>query len=390
MKQKRVFFLLVLFVILFRSEPTLAQGIQNSGMTDREDSTELGKVKIGGYIDTYYAYDFNQPKDGNRPYAVSSSRTQEININLAYLDIRYQTNHIRARLAPGFGTYVNANYASEPSTLKNMIEAYGGVKLSTTKNIWLDAGVMGSPFTNESAISKDHLMYSRSLAAEYVPYYLSGLRLTAPLTKRLNAYIYLVNGWQRINNPNQKLSIATQIEHKVSDKILINWNVFYGNESSKIDSNYGKRFFTDVYAIINPNGKLSFTSCVYMGMQQHANFNGLLNNSSNKQTTNWYQGNIIARYSINKKLSLSGRVEFFSDPNLVMLRNENTARATLGLPKGTTQLNSYGFCLNFKLSQNALFRLEHRHYMSDDPFVSTNGLPVHTEDVLFGNLTVWF
>lgn len=367
--------------LFFRSEPTLAQGIQNSGMTDREDSTELGKVKIGGYIDTYYAYDFNQPKDGNRPYAVSSSRTQEININLAYLDIKYQTNHIRARLAPGFGTYVNANYAAETGTLKNMIEAYGGVKLSRKKELWLDAGIMGSPFTNETAISKDHLMYSRSLSAEYVPYYLSGLRLTAPLSKRVNGYLYLVNGWQHIINPNQKLSIATQIEHKVSDRILLNWNMYFGNEKSSIDSTYGKRFFTDVYAIINPDGKLSLTSCVYYGLQQHTNA---------KQGSSWYQGNIIARYNLHKKLSLSARAEFFSDPHLVMLRNENPALAALGLPNGSTQLNSYGFCLNYKLSDNALFRLEYRQYRSDDPFISSNGLPVYTEDILFGNITVWF
>jgi hypothetical protein len=380
-QQKRMLFSLVFLVLFFRSEPTFAQGIQNSGMTDREDSTELGKVKIGGYIDTYYAYDFNQPKDGNRPYAVSSSRTQEININLAYLDIKYQTNHIRARLAPGFGTYVNANYAAETGTLKNMIEAYGGVKLSRKKDLWLDAGIMGSPFSNETAISKDHLMYSRSLSAEYVPYYLSGLRLTAPLSRRVTGYLYLVNGWQHIINPNQKLSIATQIEHKVSDKILLNWNMYFGNEKSSIDSNYGKRFFTDVYAIINPDGKLSLTSCVYYGLQQNTNA---------KQGSSWFQGNIIARYTLHKKLSLSGRVEFFSDPHLVMLRNENPAQAALGLPNGSTQLNSYGFCLNYKLSENALFRLEYRQYRSDDPFISSNGLPVSTEDLLFGNITVWF
>ncbi|NJN00112.1 MAG: outer membrane beta-barrel protein, partial [Phormidesmis sp. RL_2_1] len=53
-------------------------------------------------------------------------------------------------------------------------------QLFKNKQIWLDAGVFGSPYTNESAISKDHLMYTRSFAPEYVPYYLAGVKLSVP------------------------------------------------------------------------------------------------------------------------------------------------------------------------------------------------------------------
>ena len=91
-------------------------------------------------------------------YSISSSRLNEFNINCAYIEIKYANDLIRGRVVPGFGTYINSNYSSEQGSLKNLIEANGGVCLSKKRNIWLDAGVLGSPYTNETAISKDHLI----------------------------------------------------------------------------------------------------------------------------------------------------------------------------------------------------------------------------------------
>ncbi|MFN4994923.1 MAG: outer membrane beta-barrel protein, partial [Bacteroidota bacterium] len=156
----------------------LTAQVQNTGMTDRIDSVEIGKLTISGYVDVYYGFDFNQPSSHERAYAVSASKHNELNINLAFMDIRYQGERVRGRFIPGVGTYINSNYSNEQGTLKNLVEAYAGIKLAKNKNIWLDAGVLGSPFTYESAISKDHLIYSRSLASEYSPYYLTGLRLS--------------------------------------------------------------------------------------------------------------------------------------------------------------------------------------------------------------------
>lgn len=351
--------------------------VSNTGMTDREDSTELGKVQISGYVDTYYAFDFNAPSGGNRPYAVSSSRDREMNINLAYIDIRYNTDRIRARLVPGFGTYVNANYANEPGTLKNMIEAWAGVRLSAKRQIWLDAGVLGSPFTNESAISRDHLMYSRSMSAENVPYYLSGARLTAPIGKRFTGYLYLINGWQHIADPNQEPAGALQLEYRPTKDLLINGNCFLGNEKSATDSMFRNRSFLDLYVIYQPKGPISFTTSVYAGQQA-------ILGQGNKS---WSQANFIARYRFNHQWSLSGRIETFNDPSGLFQAIPVSNR----LSKNGGRLNSTGLCLDMKIAGHALVRLEGRHYFSDEPyFESSNNKPLNQSTVLFTNLCIWF
>jgi hypothetical protein len=136
---------------------TAAAQIANPGFADSTTGVAIGKLHLSGYLDTYVG--LGPRIAGSMPYMVSSARIGEVNVNLAALDLRYQTDRLRARIMPGWGTYMDANYApGEP----RVVEASSGFRLKTRREVWVDAGVLGSPFTNESAISKDHLMYTRS------------------------------------------------------------------------------------------------------------------------------------------------------------------------------------------------------------------------------------
>jgi hypothetical protein len=364
--------LLVLLVL-----ETFSQ-VENTGMTDRADTAEIGKVNVRGYIDTYYGFDFNQPSTSDRPYAVSSPRHNEVNINLAYIDLKYQNSRVRARFIPGVGTYVNSNYAAENGTLKNIIEANVGIKIFANKDIWVDAGVMGSPFTNETAISKDHLMYTRSFAPEYVPYFLSGVRLTYPFSPKLTGYFYIINGWQQITDVNNPLSIATQLEWKPNNTLLLNWDTYIGDEFSAQEPNYGMRYFTDVYAIYNPTAKWKFTACAYAGMQQR-----LDTLTQQKDYTTWWQANMIGQYSITNNTSIAGRIEYFED-----------LRSTVIKPiTNNAGFNAWsaGACLNIKVTNNALFRLEGRHFFSNRKmYIDANSNITNNSSLLITNITVWF
>lgn len=347
-------------------------------MTDRADSAELGKMNIKGYVDVYYGFDFNQPKTSDRPYAISSPRHNEVNINLAYIDLRYQNDRVRARFIPGVGTYVNSNYAAESGSLKNIIEANVGLRLSERKDIWVDAGVMGSPFTNETAISKDHLMYSRSFAPEYVPYYLSGVRLTYPFNPKLTGYFYVVNGWQQITDVNNPLSVATQLEWKPTSNLLINWDTYAGDEYSATQPLNGMRYFSDIYLIYNPNARWKLTSCIYGGIQERKD---TVTGKWNDVT--WWQANMIAQYSFNQRTALAARLEYFEDMGNAVIRPITTTN-------GFTSYSA-GACLNVKVTKNALFRLEGRHFFSNrNMFIDRYSNAVSSSSLLMSNITVWF
>jgi len=342
-------------------------------ITDTVSSSSKGTVSIGGYIDTYYTYHSRNPDGEYAPYLVNSSRKNNLAINLAYVDIMYSGENVRVRLVPGFGTYMNLNYGTEPGTLKNLYEGYVGIRLSEKKNIWLDAGLFGATYTNESPVSKDNLMYTRSLGSEYSPYYLSGLKLSFPIVDKWNARVFLLNGWQIINDTNSKKSIGTQVEYNPNDNLQFSWSTYVGDERSDAQQNYRIRMFSDWYCLYKLNDEWDFTADAYIGLQQY--------NSGESET--WWQANGAAQYSFAPKSSLSGRFEVFSDARAVVAQNEFANGAGF-------KLYSTGLCYNYQIHKNALFRMEGRYFFAPDAvFIDDDGV-YKNSTMITASLTAWF
>src|SRR5580704_11415482 len=210
------------------------RGVTGQGLVD---TLKKGKLSIEAYVDVYYSYAASHPVGGTRPYVVNYNRDNEINLDLAYISLKYTTERIRATFTPGYGTYMNANYAAERQTLQNILEASVGMRLFKNKDIWLDGGVFSSPYTNESVYSFDQLTYTRSLGAENTPYYLTGAKLTVPFGSKWTGYFYLLNGWQVIESQHDPLDYGTQLEYKPGSAWDINFNTYIGNESSVDNQN---------------------------------------------------------------------------------------------------------------------------------------------------------
>ncbi|HEY0652094.1 MAG TPA: outer membrane beta-barrel protein [Chryseosolibacter sp.] len=344
--------------------------IVNTATMDSSSYVVTGKVTVEGYVDTYYAYNFNERDTKDIPYFVSMSRHNEFNVNLAFVDVKYSSHSLRARIVPGFGTYVNANYANEPASLKNLIEANVGIRIFKDKGFWIDAGVLGSPYTNESAISKDHLAYTRSLAAENVPYYLSGVKATLPLSSKFNAYLFLLNGWQQIADQNSNKSFGSQIELRPNNNLLITWNTYIGKERAAIDSVNGTRYFSDLYFIYK-KAKLSMTGCVYYGIQEHMDEN-----------LKWMQANIITRYRLSSVVSTTLRFEYFNDSKGVLI--------VPVVPAAEFKTSGASLGIDFLIEDNVLLRTEARQLFSSNNIYLDRGRPATSSFTLTASLCAWF
>lgn len=359
----------ILYVLLLIPGLTTGQNL----VIPLPDSTR--SVTIGGYIDTYYTYfsrDRNSDFSEYVPYLVNSSRKESFSVNLAMIDFKYQSPFVRMRLSPGFGTYMNLNYSQEPGSLRNLVEANAGIKLSRKKEIWLDAGILGSPYTNENPLSRDHLMYTRSFSAENVPYYLCGLKVSTPITETLNLYVYLINGWQVIDDTNRGKSIGTHLEYKPDKTTVINWSTYVGDERNNPDPNYRLRLFTELnwYKRLTENWEL--TACAFVGNQQYENAND----------QNWWLIKAIGRYNFSARSSLSARWEHLSDRGSVVITNVDGVSGMM--------ISSTGLCYNYKLHSHALFRMEGRYFYSPDSIYPDPNGPYSNALMLAASLTAWF
>ncbi|RYY06351.1 MAG: porin, partial [Sphingobacteriaceae bacterium] len=146
----------------------------------------------------------------------------------ALLDTKYNDDNFRGRLALHTGTYVESNYAAEPQLLKNIFEASAGFKLFD--KVWIDAGIFPAHIGFESAISKDNWTYSRSLMADYSPYYEAGVKVSTNFTDNFSGQFLVLNGWQNIKENNNSKAVGFQFQYKPLDKLTLTYNNFLGNE----------------------------------------------------------------------------------------------------------------------------------------------------------------
>lgn len=308
-------------------------------------------LKITGYAELYYQYDFNNPEKNVRPgFIYSHNRNNEVNLNLGFVKANYETEKLRANLALATGTYMNANYSAEPGVLKNIYEANVGVKISKNQNLWIDAGIMPSHIGFESAVSKDCWTLTRSLMAENSPYYESGAKIS--YTNKNGKWFIsglVLNGWQRIQRAdgNSTVAFGHQLTYKPTDKITLNSSSFIGND--KPDSIKQMRYFHNLYGIFQLSNRFALTTGFDIGAEQKV--------KGSEQYNVWYSPVIIAKYSPTDKFSFAVRGEYYSDKKGVIIATETD-----------NGFQTFGYSLNadYWILPNLVWRTEIKNLNSKD------------------------
>jgi hypothetical protein len=338
----------VFIIVLFFVDMPTSASAQDS-LTQKENL--LKKFTFNGYAEAYYSYDFNQPENNDRPpFIYNFNRHNEVNINLAFIKASFNDERVRANLALAAGTYMNANYSAEPGTLKNIFEANVGFKLTRKQNLWFDIGIMPSHIGFESAIGKDNWTLTRSMLAENSPYFETGIKLGYTTSDgRLSAAAFALNGWQRVKrvDGNSLISWGTQVNYKVSDKIIVNYSTFLGTD--KPDSARLWRIYHNLYATAQFNQQVGITAGLDIGQEQ---------NPQNKSAYNvWYSPVIIVRVIPAANLAIALRGEYYKDKTGVII------------PTFTANgFDTFGASLNFDYSptNNLMLRIEGRYLNSKD------------------------
>ncbi len=314
--------------------------------------SESKPLTISGYLEAYYSYDFNNPETNTRPgFLYNFNRHNEFNVNLGLIKAAYNSERVRANLALGAGTYMNANYAAEPATLRNIYEANAGVKLTRQKNLWFDIGIMSSHIGFESAIGKDNWTLTRSMVAENTPYFESGAKLSYTSNDgKLLLSALALNGWQRITRVegNSLMSWGTQINYKPTDKLTLNYSSFIGTD--KPDSARLWRYHHNIYGIFQVSSVIGFIANIDIGMEQASKGSSSMNT--------WYTPVGILRITPSEKWAFALRGEYFSDEHGVIIAS--------GTPNG---FKTFGGSINVDYwpASFVAVRLEGRYFNSKDP-----------------------
>ena len=329
----------LLFLLLpSTTTPALAQGLPEG-------------VRVGAFVDTYYAWDFSRPPSLDRVYTTQPARHSEFNVNLAFIEARLDRESLRGRIAVQAGTSVQSNYATEPQIgsvsgpdLSRLLqEAYVGVRVATP--LWVDAGMFCSHIGQESWISRDNPTYMRSLIADYTPYYSAGVRAVWQASAAFTVHLHLVNGWQNISETNEDKAAGLRVEYAPSGTVLFGYSDFVGDKQPDSLPNR-LRMYNQAFARLGRTDGAAVWVTFDLGTESAPDADG----------STWYGVAAIGRVPVTSALALSLRLERFADPDGVIV-------AGLGTSGFETTGASVG--LDVALPRAFLWRTERRGFRGD-------------------------
>jgi Putative beta-barrel porin-2, OmpL-like. bbp2 len=361
-----------------------APGSLSLAQTAPTDSTP--SVSVGAFVDGYFAWDFGRPPAfdrsfaGGTPFTTQPARHNEFNVNLAFVEARLEAPHYRGRLALQAGTSVQSNYAGEPETgrlsgaslSRTLQEAVVGVKLADA--VWLDAGIFYSNVGMESWASRDNLTYTRSLVADYSPYYQSGVKLTWTPTAKLAARVDVINGWQNIAESNAGKAAGLRLDYALSARNSIS---YYNLTRLRVFQGVGVR---------HSAGRLTVLGSVDVGRQSRGR-------DVDAHST-WYGWAAILRVQATSTVALAMRAEGYEDADQVIVGTGSYARSGQALPAPNPALRAVGGSLGVDVTPYARisWRSEFRGWRNRERLFpdGVNGFPSRVSVVAVSSLSLSF
>jgi hypothetical protein len=277
------------------------------------------KIKVSGFLETYYAYDFSNPTTETKlPFMYNYNRHNEFNINNGLIRAQLQYGNTYASIAVHAGTYVDDNYVSED--IKLVSEAYVGMYLNGNKKSSIEVGIMPSYIGFESATTAVNLTLTRSILAENSPYFMTGIKYNYKPNEKWSFSGLVTNGWQRINKPDKTVAPAfgTQIVYKPTEKAILNWSTFIGKEFYQTE--LAMRYFSNLYWDNQWNSKWRTILGFDLGIQDSS--------SLNDKHLYWMSPVLIAQYSINPKWQTALRVEYYQDEDNVIVATSDAFKTS--------------------------------------------------------------
>ncbi len=248
-------------------------------------------VQSNVYAEVYY---LNSSMGVKSPlfYNHTSVNTPALNVGMVELSAVKKRWSFQSGIM--LGTYSQKNLAAEPNFWKQIYQLNVQVQLNSKSQ--LIAGIFPSHIGLESVKNVENDCFSRSYLAENSPYYETGLAWNYKALPNLSLSLLALTGWQTISKFNPAL--GAQVVYTGKSGWKFNSSQFLGNEGK------GARLFINNFAQIPIIKQLSGTIGWDVGFESNHH---------------WHGGLAFLTWKPIEKIRMSGRVEYYSDPDALIM-----------------------------------------------------------------------
>jgi len=353
---------------------------------DRATLGFLRDTTINLGLDTYYAYNFNQPVGRVNLLRAYDVLSNNFSLNQASVIFDHPPEVAEGRRWGGrldlqFGQATDStqgNPANEPrpDIYRNIFQAYGTYIFPLGKGLDIDFGKWSSSLGVEGNYTKDQMNYSRSFWFSFLPFYHMGLRATYPVNDRFSLNYWVVNGTNQAEATNGFKDELFGFTATPQKNLTWTVNYYYGQDHPDRTpaTNCGPIPVQPglCFVAINPapNGRThifdsyaTWQATPKLTLQAEADYEieRLWRNTAPGESstpTEVVGGAAYAHYQFNKKFALAARSEYMSDGGLFSGIHQDLKEATL--------------TFDYNLGNGFLTRYEWRRDFSNQPSFLTD------------------
>jgi hypothetical protein len=213
---------------------------------------DVKSIEFSGYLDGYYAYNFNKNTQvsnisntssataamplGNTSFRAYDVYQNQLALSLAELTIKGRLNDFSALLDLDFGPFADNN-ARQSDVVDEVSKHLGQAIVSyrAEGSRWsFDFGKMYTHLGLEVAKAKDNWQYSRSILYTYgLPFWHTGARVGYDIIPdTLTASTFLYNGWNSIYDNNNSKTLGFQLKATIANITAV-YNLISGPERAQ-------------------------------------------------------------------------------------------------------------------------------------------------------------
>lgn len=199
------------------------------------------KFTLGGYLEGFYQYNFNNPGNGISNYRGYDTRHNTFTLQNAVLDAGFRAYDLTARIALQTGHLPSTVYGQETrlggtdgagptdDTLWRFLQR-ASAGWQATKSVLFEAGLFTTSYGVETIAVKDNWNWSRSNQSLRLPNYQTGVKATFSLSEHFDLSTGVFNGWNTVVDNNDEKSISVQGIYKVDKSMTASLAYFGGIE----------------------------------------------------------------------------------------------------------------------------------------------------------------
>jgi len=339
------------------------------------------KLTLGGWVDAYFGYNFNDPASRTTTVRAFDVRHDSFAIQVAAVDLQFEghagSGTAIARLTLQAGDEPEAYYLAsgsenakdaQPSydAFRHLQQAYAGYRLPVPggddATLEVDMGLFVSHIGYEGLNAKDNIHFSRSLLFQLTPFYATGARAIYTVSPTVTAQLNVTNGWNSVVDNNRSKSVGAQVVWTPTDRVSATLNWLGGSEQ---DATLSMRNLFDAYVVVKP------TDDLLLAVNGHAGFDTVHAGTvvsgailTGEERAAWYGIAGYGRYQFDDMWAAGLRLEAFHDE--VGVPWEAGYAGTIGEGTATVEMRP---------QEHLILRLELRHDEASSGLYETSSPP---------------